>query len=258
MQQTAWQVEIDAAELFDSHFVPAIFARWADELVRFAGLRAGDAVLDVACGTGAVARAARAAVGPGARVVGADLNPGMIEVASRREQAIEWVQADAAALPFDDASFDVVLCQAALMFFPDPVAALREMARVARPGGSVVFQSWGRSSGYELLAGVFDDVSTPEAAAIMRAPFALNDMDRLQAMARAAGLTVEESAARWGVAEFDSMDSFVRTEIMASPMATMVDPDAIVAAASPVMAPFEQHNGSTVIPLVGLFVRCRP
>jgi SAM-dependent methyltransferase len=252
---TAWQVEIEAAGLYESHFVPAIFRRWAEELVRFAGLQPGQRVLDVACGTGAVARAAAAAVGPEGSVAGCDINAGMLEVARRAAPDIEWVRSDAASLVFDDSSFDVVLCQAALMFFPDPEAAAREMARVTKPGGSVVMQTWGRSSGYELLAGVFDEVTSPEAAAIIRAPFAMHDVERLKGLATAAGLSVDAARTHWDVAEFGSMDDFIRTEILASPMAAMVDPDAVLAAAAPVMKPFEQASGAAVIPLSGNFVR---
>lgn len=252
---STWQVEIEAANLYESHFVPAIFQRWAEELVRFAGLQPGQHVLDVACGTGAVARAAASEVGPDGQVVGTDLNAGMLEVARRTAPGIEWVQSDAASLDFEDDTFDVVMCQSALMFFPDPVAAVREMARVAKPGGSVVLQTWGRSRGYEMLAEVFDDVTSPDAAAIIRAPFGRPEMSWLQDLAINAGLEIEDARTHWDIAEFSSMEDFIRTEIMASPMATMIDPDIVLAAAGPVMKPFEQASGSAVIPLSGQFVR---
>ena len=252
---TAWQVEIEAAELYEAHFVPAIFQRWAEELVRFAELQPGQQVLDVACGTGAVARAALAAVGPGGNVTGSDLNAGMLEVAGRTAPEIDWVQSDAAALDFEDDTFDVVICQSALMFFPDPAAAVREMARVAKPGGRVVLQTWGRSKGYEMLAGVFDEVASSDAAAIIRAPFGMPEMATVQELATGSRLAIDAACTHWDVAEFDSMDGFVRTEIMASPLATMVDPDEILSAATPVMQPFQQACGSAVIPLSGHFVR---
>ena len=107
----AWQVEVEAAELYESHFVPAIFQRWAEELVRFAELQPGQRVLDVACGTGAVARAVANVVGPDGQVTGCDLNAGMLDVARRAAPGIDWVQSDVAALVFDDDAFDVVICQ---------------------------------------------------------------------------------------------------------------------------------------------------
>ena len=188
---TAWQVEVEAAGLYESHFVPAIFQRWAEELVRFAGLQPGQRVLDVACGTGAVARAAAEPVGQGGQVTGCDLNAGMLEVARQTAPEIDWVQSDATALAFDDDEFDVVICQSALMFFPDPGAAVSEMVRVARPGGSVVLQAWGPSSAYEMLAEVFDEVASADAAAIIRAPFGMPEMGTLQKLADDAGLTIE-------------------------------------------------------------------
>ena len=96
-----------------------------------AGVTPGQAVLDVACGTGVVAREARDRLGGNGTVVGVDVNEAMLTVARRLRPDIDWRQGDAAELPFTDASFDVVLCQAALMFFPDRAQALREMARVA-------------------------------------------------------------------------------------------------------------------------------
>lgn len=252
---TTWQVEIEAAELYEAHFVPAIFGRWAEELVRFAGLQPGQQVLDVACGTGAVARAAHAIVGPTGAVTGCDLNAGMLEVARQTAPDITWVQSDAAALAFADDTFDAVICQSALMFFPEPATAMREMVRVAKPGGIVVLQSWGRSKGYEMLAEVFDEVASPDAAAIIRAPFGMPEMETVQQIVTGSGLSIDTARTHWDVAEFDSMDGFVRTEIMASPLATMVDPEEILTAAIPVMQPFQQASGSAVIPLSGHFVR---
>src|SRR5688572_27748780 len=126
-----FQLSVEAAEVYESKFVPAVFAEWAPHLVEAAGVAPGQAVLDVACGTGVVARTAADRMGGKGRVVGLDLNDGMLAVAGRLRPDIEWRQGDAAELPFDAGSFDVVLCQSALMFFPDRARALREMARVA-------------------------------------------------------------------------------------------------------------------------------
>lgn len=133
-----WQVSGDAAERYEVNLVPVIFVPWAEELLRRAVLRRGEAVLDVACGTGIVARMASEAVGEGARVTGADINGGMLAVAARIAPEIEWVNASADALPFGDASFDAVFCQQGLQFFPDKAGALSEFRRVLRPGGRAV------------------------------------------------------------------------------------------------------------------------
>ena len=132
----SFQIPIEAAEAYEATFVPAFFAQWAPILCDAAGIGAGHKVLDVACGTGIVARTAAERAGA-AQVTGVDLNEAMLTVARRVRADIDWRHGDAAALPLADRSFDAVLCQMALMFFPDRIGALREMARVAAPSGTV-------------------------------------------------------------------------------------------------------------------------
>lgn len=115
----------------------------AARLVDFAGVRAGQEVLDVACGTGVVAvTAARL----GARVRGLDLSPVLIEDARRNAEIlgapIAFVEGDVEALPYADGSFDVVLSQFGHMFAPRPDVAVREMLRVLKPGGRIAFSTW--------------------------------------------------------------------------------------------------------------------
>ncbi|MFQ5468502.1 MAG: methyltransferase domain-containing protein, partial [Kiloniellaceae bacterium] len=132
----------DGAEVYESCFVPAIFGAWASPVADAAGIEAGKRVLDVACGTGVLAREAFRRVGQKGQVVGVDLNEGMLAVAARTEPKVEWRQGDAEHLPFEDASFDVVVSQFALMYFPDRVAALREMWRVLAPDGRLAVVAW--------------------------------------------------------------------------------------------------------------------
>jgi len=103
-------------------------------------------VLDVACGTGVVARLAAEIVGPAGRVTGLDISPGLLEVARTLDsgQQVEWHEGDALSLPYANSSFDSALLQHGLQQFPDRIAGLREMHRVLRPGGSVVVSTWGR------------------------------------------------------------------------------------------------------------------
>ena len=118
---------------YERFFVPAIGAPLAADLIRLAALRPGERVLDVACGTGVVARLASQQVGAAGTVAGLDVNPGMLAVARSATppgMPIEWHEASAEAMPLPDASFDVVLCQMGLQFMPDKHAALREMRRV--------------------------------------------------------------------------------------------------------------------------------
>ncbi|MBW7882618.1 MAG: methyltransferase domain-containing protein [Caldilineaceae bacterium] len=126
---------------YERYFVPAIGAPLAHDLIRIAALRPGERVLDVACGTGVVARLAAQAAGAPGSVAGLDITPGMLAVARKTTppaMAIDWHEASAEAMPLPDASFDAVLCQMGLQFVPDKDAALREMRRVLAPGGRLI------------------------------------------------------------------------------------------------------------------------
>ena len=114
----SFEIPLQAAEIYESAFVPAFFAQWAPIVCDAARIRPGRRVLDVACGTGIVARTAADRVDPGGAVTGIDTNEAMLTVARRVGPEVDFRCADAAALPFDDASFDAVTCQMALMFFP--------------------------------------------------------------------------------------------------------------------------------------------
>jgi ubiquinone/menaquinone biosynthesis C-methylase UbiE len=126
---------------YERFFVPAIGAPMAADLIQLAALRPGERVLDIACGTGVVARLASQQVGDSGTVAGLDVNPGMLAVARSATppgMPIQWHEASAEAMPIPDAAFDVVLCQMGLQFMPDKPAALREMRRVLAGGGRLV------------------------------------------------------------------------------------------------------------------------
>jgi xanthine dehydrogenase YagR molybdenum-binding subunit len=159
--QEPWQLRGRAPELFERYLVPAVTAPWAADLVAVADPSLGARVLDVACGTGIVARLAAERVGPTGHVVGLDLNPGMLAVARGLSPLpgapIAWQEASAVALPFPAATFDVVLCLQGLPFFPDRAAALREMHRVLAPGGrlTVSDKTQGVQNVWDYLCNVF-------------------------------------------------------------------------------------------------------
>ena len=134
-------------ENYDQHMVPLIFASFAADCARRAAAFAPRAVLEIAAGTGAVARALAPGLSPDACYVVTDLNQPMLDYAASRQppdSRIAWRQADAQALPFDDAAFDLVLCQFGAMFFPDRTSAYREARRVLKPGGRWLFSVWDR------------------------------------------------------------------------------------------------------------------
>lgn len=135
-----------AAASYEAFQVRYLFGPWSLDLIERAGPQQGERVLDLACGTGAVAREVLKRISPGGTLVGADINPDMLRVASEvieaREPLVRWQQASAESLPLPDASFDVALCQQGLQFFPDKHGALRELRRVLRPGGRLALSVW--------------------------------------------------------------------------------------------------------------------
>ncbi len=122
-----------------------------DLLLELAALQEGEEVLEVACGSGLVTLRIAEAVGPGGRIAATDLSTGMLDLAragAEREghAHIAFLRNDAESLEVPEASFDAALCALGLMYVPDPVAALREMGRVLRPGGRAVAAVWGERS----------------------------------------------------------------------------------------------------------------
>lgn len=134
-------------KLYDEYLVPMIFSVYAEDIARRVAARAPSTLLEIAAGTGAVTRAVAAALPRGVRYVATDLNEPMLAVAAQRQvgdDRISWRQADAMALPFGDAEFDVVCCQFGAMFFPDRVKAYEEVKRVLKGDGTFVFNVWDR------------------------------------------------------------------------------------------------------------------
>jgi ubiquinone/menaquinone biosynthesis C-methylase UbiE len=152
-----FQLSDEAAERYERCAARYILGPWAPLLVNAARPAAGERVLDVACGTGVIARIVAERVGPSGRVIGVDLNPGMIRVARSLPAPIgapiEWLERSALDLRLEDASFDVVLCQQGLQFFPDKALALREMRRVLDHGGRLALSVWKGVGAYHHAVG---------------------------------------------------------------------------------------------------------
>lgn len=218
-----------AAEIYERHMVPAIFGPWAEDLLALATPKPGERVLDVACGTGVVARRAAHRVGPNGTVVGYDLNPGMLAVARTiappHGAQIEWREGNVSAMPFPDATFDLALCQQGLQFFPDRPAALREIRRVLVPRGRLALSVWRpmqHSPGFAALATALGRLIAPEAAAIMQGPFALGSADDLRTLITGANFrdVVVQPAAK--ALRFPSPEEFVRRYVAATPLSAVV------------------------------------
>ncbi len=134
-------------ENYDRYMVPLIFSPFATDLAQRAASLAPNAVLEIAAGTGVVTRALAPKLSPTASFMVTDLNQPMLDYAATQQapdSRITWRQADAMALPFENASFDLVCCQFGAMFFPDRTTAYREARRVLKPGGHFLFNVWDR------------------------------------------------------------------------------------------------------------------
>jgi ubiquinone/menaquinone biosynthesis C-methylase UbiE len=227
------------AEIYEQHMVPAIFARWAPDLVEAVGVRTGERALDVACGTGAVTRLLAERVGPAGKVVGLDINPGMLAVARLTAPGpnIEWLEGSAVKMPLPDASFDGVVCQQGLQFVPDRASALLEMRRVLKTGGRLGLACWRsieHAPGYRVLEQVLARRIGPEKAALP--PFSLGDAGAIRVLVAGAGFREVKLRAEAKMVRFRSAEHMVRAVVAGAPtmMGALVEQgeqalDAIVA-----------------------------
>lgn len=210
------QVAESAAAFYERFFVPALFGAFARPVCDAAGLLPGASVLDVACGTGVLTRAAAARVGPDGHAQGIDLNPGMLAMARQVAPEMNFVEGDAAHLPFADGRFDTVVSQFGLMFMPDPVRVLAEIGRVTRPQGRIAVAVWHdltHFDGYQVLAEIFDDALGSQAGDGVRAPFKMGQPATLVHLAETAGLQSVATQTVQATAHFPSVADFVTIEV---------------------------------------------
>ena len=199
--------------------VPAIFASWAPALLGLAALKPGERVLDVACGTGVVARRAAALVAPGGRIVGLDVNGNMLAVARASEPGLEWREGNAMALPFAAETFDVVVCQQGLQFVPDSGRALREAHRVLVPAGRFALAAWcaiESSPGHHALIRALARHVGTDAAELLSGAFRLGDARTLQTMLESSGFQDVRVRRESRVACFPSAERFTRWVVVGS------------------------------------------
>ena len=216
MKVAASEAEIVAARAYEDLHVPALFRQWAPRVVEAAGIRSGHRVLDVACGTGVLAREAALHLGENGFIAGLDAAPGMLAVAERLAPSIEWREGVAESLPYEDDSFDAVVSQFGLMFFQDRPAALREMLRVLVPGGRIavaVWESLENSEAYPIEVALLERLAGERAADALRAPFVLGDGAELTALFRDAGAGSVEIATHHGTARFPSVKTMVEADL---------------------------------------------
>ena len=187
-----YQLQGSAPQIYEEQNVPGLFRPLAEITLRQVDVHEGDRVIDVACGTGIVGRLLAEKVGKSGTLIGIDLNAGMIEVAKHYSPPaganVEWRQGDVVALPFPDASFDLAFCQQGLQFFPDKLAALKELRRVLAPGGSMILTVWSEISEIAAAQSVaLAKYVSAEAAKSSLAPFSFRDYDDIKALMVEAG-----------------------------------------------------------------------
>lgn len=214
-QQEGPRLTADEAWVYEEFFVPALFGQWASTVVDAAAVQPGDRVLDVACGTGVLARAVLGKVAPAGSVVGLDPNEAMLAVAAQKSREIEWRQGVAESIPFADKSFDAVVSQFGLMFFWDPRGAIREMMRVLRPGGCVAVAVWDaldHTPAYTAFVGLLQRLFGSSEADKLRAPFVLGDAKVLLSLFADAGVASPTLTTCDGTARFPTVRDWVHAD----------------------------------------------
>lgn len=179
------------AETYESFMVPAMFAPLANQLLDFTSPHPGERILDLACGTGIVARNLAARFGTTVEIVGLDASSQMLVVAramtERAGVEIDWLEGDAGDLPFPEGSFDLVLCQMALQFLPDRPKAMGEAYRVLVAGGRIAVNAWYGLDRNPFQRALNNATLRHLGVGMLVEPFCLEDPDEVADILRAAG-----------------------------------------------------------------------
>ncbi|HSD52298.1 MAG TPA: methyltransferase domain-containing protein [Candidatus Methylomirabilis sp.] len=215
MSDPSLEAEVAAARAYEALFVPALFAQWASRVVDAANLVAGQRVLDVACGTGVLAREVCLRTGPTGYVAGLDPSVGMLAVAKELSPSVDWRQGTAESIPFSDASFDAVVSQFGLMFM-DRDRAIREMLRVLKQNGRLAVAVWDTVQNipaYAAEIALLERFAGTRAADALRAPFVLGDQELLAQVFNNAGAGSVTISTPKGVARFPSIRVMVEADL---------------------------------------------
>jgi SAM-dependent methyltransferase len=209
---------LETSEFYDLFINPAIYGPWVGSIAEKAGLKPGDKVLDVACGTGALCREAARRVGPQGSVTGLDFDPAMLALAGRKSPGLEWRLGNAGDLPFGNGVFDAVVSHFALVWFDNRRAAVREMYRVLHRGGRLTVAVWDDyrlSEGMTALVDLLARVLGEDAARTLKQPFKLGDRDLLRGAFDGAGVMSPEIETLDGDVRFPSIRLWVETMLRA-------------------------------------------
>lgn len=209
------------AELFERFFGPSIFEPWTEVLLQAASPQPDDRVLDLACATGIVARRVAPRIGEEGRVVGLDIDPGMLAVARRcaasEGVSVEWREGAAEELPLGDDSFELALCQQGIQFFSDPPSALREVRRVLTDGGRMALNVWQPLERHPVYRSLMEAEARHLDADldVVATPFTFGGADRLRTLVEDAGFEEIEIGEHTLDVEFREPETFVRLTVMA-------------------------------------------
>jgi ubiquinone/menaquinone biosynthesis C-methylase UbiE len=216
MDQHVSQELVEAGRGYESLFVPALFEQWTKHLIEGAGIESGSQVLDIACGTGVLARRALSRTRPGGRVVGVDPAPGMLFAAREIEPRVEWVLCSAESLELENETFDCVISQFGMMFFKDRQKSADEMFRVLKSGGSLAIAVWNtveQNPAYADIIAVLQEQVSTAAADALRLPYSLGNTTEVTTSLKNAGFGSIGVETKSEMARFPSSRHMVEAEL---------------------------------------------
>ena len=195
MEKTDTVFSPSIAALYEQHLLPLLFTPYALDLAGRLQTPTDAALLEIAAGTGAVTRILQTQQPQSVSITATDLNPGMLEVATEcvKQQNVRFLVADAQSLPFPDKTFDAVLCQFGVMFFPDRIAAYKETLRVLKAGGTFLFNVWDHieKNGltFEVSRATKHGTAQDTPGFLERGPFGYADVNLIRSDLETAGFT---------------------------------------------------------------------
>ncbi len=224
--QSGWQLEGDAPDAFERYMGPAFVETWTREIVKRANLVNEERLLDVACGTGMVARGSAGTLGPSGDITGIDLNAAMLKKARKIGEetglSIAWEESDVTSMPFTDHRFDVAICQQSLQYFPEKDRALSEVYRVLAPGGRFLLSVWRSMSYFPFYVAFHEALERYVGAApasMLASAFTMGDAEELRGLVEDAGFTDVRVSIVIKQMKSPSVGELVRRGALASPFA---------------------------------------